>query len=476
MRAIFISYRRDDSEGQAGRLFKDLAERFGNDSVFMDVVDIEPGRDFRRVIDQQVASCGVLLAMIGKEWIDARDESGRRRLDDANDFVRLETATALKRDIPVIPVLVQGARMPRADQLPTDLQDLAYRNAVELTHARWNSDVEVLVNSLRQQLGVGKPAAAAAAPPATAPGDAGIAATSGPRVAEPLAASPASKGGRAALVAGTVGILLFAAGGYLAFDRTQRLAAEKAAAEIAATRAQVEKAAAEAAAEKASAQAAVEKVQAEATAAKSAAKSAAEQAARKAEADRLRTESRAQADKAVAVAAERAAVQAAIEKTQADATAAKLAAEEAARRAEAEKLRREQTAADDGSEHKKSAKHSPTSAAVQSASYDGSITVTDPCTNRTLTARGTIRLTIRTTAEGIVVQDQFRGSVDAYVAMYQGTATFQQPAPTYDVPISGEWRVDGRVAFSSRGMDHIYANPAGIPTGDKMTLSNNCPR
>ena len=138
MRAIFISYRREDAEGQAGRLFDDLVRHFGEDSVFMDVAGIEPGRDFRRVIDEHVASCGMLLAMIGKTWIDATDESGRRRLEDPMDFVRLETASALKRDIPVVPVLVHGARMPRAEQLPKDLAELAFRNGVELTHARWS--------------------------------------------------------------------------------------------------------------------------------------------------------------------------------------------------------------------------------------------------------------------------------------------------------------------------------------------------
>jgi hypothetical protein len=108
MRAIFISYRRNDAEGQAGRLFDDLTQQFGKDAVFMDVAAIEAGRDFRRAIDEQVASCGVLLAIIGKDWLTASDDSGARRLDDPMDFVRLETASALKRDIPVIPVLVQA--------------------------------------------------------------------------------------------------------------------------------------------------------------------------------------------------------------------------------------------------------------------------------------------------------------------------------------------------------------------------------
>lgn len=148
MRAIFISYRREDAEGQAGRLFDDLVQRFGDQSVFMDVAAIEPGRDFRKAIDEHVASCGVLLALIGKNWVDARDQAGRRRLDDPLDFVRLETAAALKRDIPVVPVLVQGASMPRADQLPADMADFAFRNAIELTHARWESDLTVLVKAL----------------------------------------------------------------------------------------------------------------------------------------------------------------------------------------------------------------------------------------------------------------------------------------------------------------------------------------
>lgn len=151
--AIFLSYRRDDAEGEAGRLFDDLTAEFGTDKVFMDVAGIELGRDFRKVIDENVSSCGVLLAMIGKSWIDAKDEDGRRRLDAPLDFVRLETASALKRDIPVIPVLVQRGRMPRPEELPEDVKDLAFRNAVELTHARWDSDVQLLIKALRPHVG-----------------------------------------------------------------------------------------------------------------------------------------------------------------------------------------------------------------------------------------------------------------------------------------------------------------------------------
>jgi len=162
MGAIFISYRREDTEGHAGRLFEDLAERFGKEAVFIDVSGIEPGRDFRKAIDANVARCTVLLAMIGPRWLEAQ-ANGHRRIDDPGDFVRIETASALKRDIPVVPVLVQGARMPEAKALPPDLADLAFRNAVELSHARWDSDVQVLAQALAPHVG-GAPAAAPDAP------------------------------------------------------------------------------------------------------------------------------------------------------------------------------------------------------------------------------------------------------------------------------------------------------------------------
>ena len=119
--AIFISYRRDDSEGEAGRLFDDLTRAFGNDAVFMDVSGIGPGTDFRKAIDDNVACCGVLLAVIGPTWATITDANDQRRLDDANDYVRLEIASALGRNIAVIPVLVHYAHMPHAEQLPDNL-------------------------------------------------------------------------------------------------------------------------------------------------------------------------------------------------------------------------------------------------------------------------------------------------------------------------------------------------------------------
>ena len=154
--SIFISYRRDDSEGEAGRLYDDLIRIFGFESVFMDVSDIHPGKDFRQAIDENVARCAVLLAMIGPGWATIQDASGTRRLDQPNDFVRLEIASALTRGIDVIPILVHGARMPSSADLPENLQSLAFRNCVELTHTRWNSDVEVLSRTLREYVNKGQ--------------------------------------------------------------------------------------------------------------------------------------------------------------------------------------------------------------------------------------------------------------------------------------------------------------------------------
>src|SRR5262249_15676854 len=123
--------------------------------------------DFRKAIDANIASCGVLLAVIGPSWLEARDETGVRRLDNPMDFVRLETAPALKRDIPVVPVLVRGAKMPESEHLPDDLKELAYRNGLELTHARWDSDVVVLIKALKPHLGDEIPPAVEAEQPLT---------------------------------------------------------------------------------------------------------------------------------------------------------------------------------------------------------------------------------------------------------------------------------------------------------------------
>ena len=150
---IFINYRRDDSIGMAGRLHDRLAQTFGRDKLFMDVDHIPVGVDFVAHLNSQLAGCDVILVVIGPNWLDAKDESGGRRLDNPDDFVAIEIAAALARDIQVIPVLVDGARMPKASELPDSLKPLARRQAVEVRHAHFGHDAEALVARMREALG-----------------------------------------------------------------------------------------------------------------------------------------------------------------------------------------------------------------------------------------------------------------------------------------------------------------------------------
>lgn len=166
MDGIFISYRRDDSAGYAGRLYDRLAAHFGTARVFMDVEGIEPGIDFVNAIEDAVGSCRVLIVVIGDEWTDAVDAAGRRRLEDPNDFVRLETAAALKRGIRVVPVLVGGAVMPRVTELPDELQSLTRRQAIEISHKQWDASTGELIRTLERILETAG-AAATSAPQVT---------------------------------------------------------------------------------------------------------------------------------------------------------------------------------------------------------------------------------------------------------------------------------------------------------------------
>ncbi len=171
MAGIFISYRREDSPGHAGRIFDRLRSRFGSDVVFMDVAAIEAGVDFVDVLHKAVGSCDALLAVIGPQWLSATSD-GKRRLDDPHDFVRIEIAGALQRNVRVLPVLVDGARLPSTAGLPTDLQGLTRRQAIELRDARWDDDIDRLVEGLEKVLKVGgeapAPTAAVAADRANA--------------------------------------------------------------------------------------------------------------------------------------------------------------------------------------------------------------------------------------------------------------------------------------------------------------------
>jgi TIR domain len=151
-KGMFISYRREESAGYTGRIADRFTEHFGKDRVFRDIDSIEPGLDFAEAIERAIGSSGVMLAVIGKNWLTATDAAGRKRLQDPHDYVRMEIAAALQRNMRVIPVLVQGASMPGTDELPEDLASLTRRNAFELHDSSWGDDVGRLISALERVL------------------------------------------------------------------------------------------------------------------------------------------------------------------------------------------------------------------------------------------------------------------------------------------------------------------------------------
>ena len=149
---IFISYRRVDTRHVAGRIYDRLASHFGEEAIFMDVEAIDGGVDFVKVLEDAVQSCDVLIALIGGQWLNIKDEKKNRRLDNPEDFVRIEIATALSRDIRVIPILVDGVSMPPPNELPENLKSLARRYALQVNHRSFNADVNRLISHLEQAL------------------------------------------------------------------------------------------------------------------------------------------------------------------------------------------------------------------------------------------------------------------------------------------------------------------------------------
>ena len=150
MSGIFISYRRDDSAAYAGRLYDRLSAHFGADRVFMDVDDIPPGADFAAHIDAKVGSCDAMVVVVGKDWLTARNPAGLLRLSDPNDLVAMEVALALQRNVLVIPVLVGGAQVPKADDLRADLKPLARRNALKLSDEDFQRDADDLIQAIEK--------------------------------------------------------------------------------------------------------------------------------------------------------------------------------------------------------------------------------------------------------------------------------------------------------------------------------------
>lgn len=154
--AIFLCYRREDTEDAAGRLFDRLVDAYGSARVFMDIDSVPLGIDFVDHVAEQISRCSAVIVMIGKQWLTIKDKRRRRRLDSEDDLVRAEVRAALQRKIPVIPVVVQNASMPSAEDLPDDIRLLARRNGILLRPEQWKEGVDRLMREL-DKLMPGKP-------------------------------------------------------------------------------------------------------------------------------------------------------------------------------------------------------------------------------------------------------------------------------------------------------------------------------
>jgi hypothetical protein len=226
---VFINYRRDDTAPYAGRLYDRLAEHFGEDQVFIDIDQIEPGEDFVEVINRKVGACNIAIVAIGPNWLRATDASGKRRLDNEEDFVRMEIVAALHRKIRVIPVLVGGARMPGRQDLPEALAPLSRRNAIELSETRFHADVNRLIEAIEKSVAVGEKKTelsatpVAAAKDATTPVKSTQTAQSIPPVASISAIAafkePQVWKRRRLIIVSSIGFLLLALAGFLSWPR-----------------------------------------------------------------------------------------------------------------------------------------------------------------------------------------------------------------------------------------------------------------
>ena len=148
---IFISYRVQDTAGETGRLVDDLKQSFADEQLFMDIENLEPGADFVETIEKSLDTCDVFLAVIGPHWAGP---SGVNRINDPNDWVRMEVSTALRRNIRVVPVLVDGAALPKQEDLPPDLHSLLRRQAIEISNKRWRYDTDQLIQFLINSAGI----------------------------------------------------------------------------------------------------------------------------------------------------------------------------------------------------------------------------------------------------------------------------------------------------------------------------------
>ncbi|MEA2645538.1 MAG: hypothetical protein QOE92_621, partial [Chloroflexota bacterium] len=165
MGAIFISYRRSDTSGYAGRLQDRLSAHFGHDQVFRDIDALQPGVDFVDAVDSAIRASSAVIVLIGRRWLSDPGASGRLRLQDVDDYPRMEITAALEQRVLILPVLVDGATMPDPEQLPEAIRRLGRINALELSDTRWDYDVDRLIHRLEPAMA----SEAVVPPPPSAP-------------------------------------------------------------------------------------------------------------------------------------------------------------------------------------------------------------------------------------------------------------------------------------------------------------------
>ena len=455
MRDVFISYRRSDSAGHAGRLLDALGKRFDADKFFRDIEDLEPGVDFPEALNRALAQCTAMLVVIGPTWASAPSPKGGTRINEADDFVRLEVAAGLARkEVRVIPVLVGGAALPTAKDLPPDLQGLTRRNAFELSDGRWKFDVDKLADSLDTSVRRGP--------------------LSGKRVAAVGAVVLASaaafgaykfidfKDGPDPAKEAEVASRIAKANAEKALADFQRADAE---AKLEALNASKKKADAEQAnATAAAAKAAADKAEADRQLAANA--SAEEKAKADAEAARLAKENEAAQQLAAAKAAEAEAARQRDEKAQAEAVASKVRQDETAATA-ARTADVAQVAAQ--SQPQKTERDG----AAQPLSFPRWTLSSGGCGAGPLTVSGTARFSIRKTAEGVVVSEEFRGQGSGFEVQVTGSATFPKEQKSYDIPTTGQW--SGSRVFKSAGVDRVNTSDGLTPrTANVMKIQSLC--
>ncbi len=166
---IFLSYRRKDTASATGRLHDYLEKEFGADMVFKDIHDIGLGKDFRKAIGDTLRDCKVVLVLIGDRYVSLTDAEGNIRIMNPNDYVNIEVSTALafKDQKLVIPILINGAPMPKRDQIPKSMEAITWQNAIRLTNDYWKTEMERLVKAIREYLHLSEEKVIVAPPPKT---------------------------------------------------------------------------------------------------------------------------------------------------------------------------------------------------------------------------------------------------------------------------------------------------------------------